>query len=106
MDTLKSAAAAFKVCTTSGLRANVTLTHRSVLDALFLPFLAFGLHPTHQEDGAIGSQFTPTGAVGSIGEAVGGPLSSDGLIGKQCKLSSNALARLTFLSFIRTNRHS
>ncbi|KAK4188723.1 hypothetical protein QBC35DRAFT_184653 [Podospora australis] len=34
-------------------------------------------------DGAIGKQFTEHGAIGSVGEAVGGPLSSDGMIGKQ-----------------------
>lgn len=34
-------------------------------------------------DGAIGKQFTETGAIGQIGEAVGGPLSSEGMIGKQ-----------------------
>ncbi|KAK4458088.1 hypothetical protein QBC42DRAFT_234810 [Cladorrhinum samala] len=33
--------------------------------------------------GAIGKQFTEQGAIGSVGEAVGGPLSSDGMIGKQ-----------------------
>ncbi|KAK3400024.1 hypothetical protein B0T20DRAFT_174758 [Sordaria brevicollis] len=33
--------------------------------------------------GAIGKQFTETGAIGQIGEAVGGPLSSEGIIGKQ-----------------------
>ncbi|KAK3954461.1 hypothetical protein QBC32DRAFT_336070 [Pseudoneurospora amorphoporcata] len=34
-------------------------------------------------DGAIGKQFTETGAIGQIGEKVGGPLSSEGVIGKQ-----------------------
>ncbi|KAJ4399252.1 hypothetical protein N0V85_006069 [Neurospora sp. IMI 360204] len=34
-------------------------------------------------EGAIGKQFTETGAIGQIGEAVGGPLSSSGVIGKQ-----------------------
>ncbi|KAK4161020.1 hypothetical protein QBC43DRAFT_269284 [Cladorrhinum sp. PSN259] len=33
--------------------------------------------------GAIGKQFTENGAIGSVGEAVGGPLSSEGMIGKQ-----------------------
>ncbi|KAK4221569.1 hypothetical protein QBC38DRAFT_122003 [Podospora fimiseda] len=33
--------------------------------------------------GAIGKQFTEHGAIGSVGEAVGGPLSSEGMIGKQ-----------------------
>ncbi|KAH6892938.1 hypothetical protein B0T10DRAFT_558943 [Thelonectria olida] len=33
-------------------------------------------------EGAIGKQFTSTGAIGAMGEAVGGPLASDGMIGK------------------------
>ena len=32
--------------------------------------------------GAIGGAFTKDGAIGSVGEKVGGPLSSEGMIGK------------------------
>ncbi|KAI0151798.1 hypothetical protein GGR57DRAFT_173088 [Xylariaceae sp. FL1272] len=34
-------------------------------------------------DGAIGKQFTEKGALGGIGEKIGGPLGKDGMIGKQ-----------------------
>ncbi|KAI4841864.1 hypothetical protein E4T44_07641 [Aureobasidium sp. EXF-8845] len=34
-------------------------------------------------DGSIGKQFTADGAIGKIGETVGGPFSSKGAIGKQ-----------------------
>lgn len=34
-----------------------------------------------KEDGSVGSKFTPQGSIGSIGEKVGGPFSSDGAIG-------------------------
>ncbi|ORY61595.1 uncharacterized protein BCR38DRAFT_487344 [Pseudomassariella vexata] len=33
--------------------------------------------------GAIGKQFTESGAIGGIGQAVGGPLAADGAVGKQ-----------------------
>ncbi|TLS21119.1 uncharacterized protein PpBr36_10538 [Pyricularia pennisetigena] len=33
--------------------------------------------------GAVGKQFEADGAIGSIGQAVGGPLAADGMIGKQ-----------------------
>ncbi|KAH6647728.1 hypothetical protein BKA67DRAFT_578412 [Truncatella angustata] len=32
--------------------------------------------------GAIGKQFTESGALGSVGQAIGGPLAADGAIGK------------------------
>jgi len=32
--------------------------------------------------GAIGKQFTAGGAIGSVGETVGGPFAKDGMIGK------------------------
>ncbi|KIW70039.1 hypothetical protein PV04_02350 [Phialophora macrospora] len=39
--------------------------------------------PVFDKDGAIGKQFQPEGSIGSVGEAVGGPFSSQGSIGKQ-----------------------
>ncbi|KIV77250.1 hypothetical protein PV11_09063 [Exophiala sideris] len=33
-------------------------------------------------EGAIGKQFKADGAIGSMGQAVGGPLAADGMIGK------------------------
>lgn len=41
-----------------------------------------------EQDGSIGKQFKADGAIGSVGEAVGGPLASDGAIGKMCIPSS------------------
>lgn len=38
--------------------------------------------PILSSEGAIGKQFKPDGAIGSIGQAVGGPLAADGAIGK------------------------
>ncbi|KAK5997718.1 hypothetical protein PT974_00074 [Cladobotryum mycophilum] len=35
------------------------------------------------EQGAIGKQFTEKGAIGGIGDKVGGPMGKDGVIGKQ-----------------------
>ncbi|KAJ8123720.1 hypothetical protein ONZ43_g391 [Nemania bipapillata] len=34
-------------------------------------------------EGAIGKQFNPEGAIGKIGEKIGGPLSKEGMIGSQ-----------------------
>ena len=45
-------------------------------------------------DGAIGQHFNPDGAVGQIGEKVGGPLSKDGLIGSQFDASKQGVAGL------------
>ncbi|CAI6333405.1 unnamed protein product [Periconia digitata] len=42
--------------------------------------------------GAIGKQFNPDGAIGQIGEKVGGPLSKDGVIGSQFDASKNGIA--------------
>jgi len=35
------------------------------------------------EQGAIGKQFTETGAVGGTAQSIGGPLDKEGIIGKQ-----------------------
>jgi len=35
------------------------------------------------EHGAIGEQFTERGAIGGIGQKIGGPLDKDGVVGKQ-----------------------
>lgn len=42
--------------------------------------------------GAIGKQFNPDGAVGQIGEKVGGPFSKDGMIGSQFDASKDGIA--------------
>ncbi|KAF2999272.1 hypothetical protein E8E13_003728 [Curvularia kusanoi] len=42
--------------------------------------------------GAIGRQFNPDGAIGQIGEAVGGPFSKDGVIGSQFDASKDGIA--------------
>ncbi|KAG9196027.1 hypothetical protein G6011_01148 [Alternaria panax] len=42
--------------------------------------------------GAIGKQFNPDGAIGQIGEKVGGPFSKDGIIGSQFDASKNGIA--------------
>ncbi|RAR14300.1 RNA polymerase I associated factor, A49-like protein [Stemphylium lycopersici] len=42
--------------------------------------------------GAIGKNFNPDGAVGQIGEKVGGPFSKDGVIGGQFDASKNGIA--------------
>ncbi|KAH7122751.1 hypothetical protein B0J11DRAFT_464828 [Dendryphion nanum] len=42
--------------------------------------------------GAIGSKFNPDGAIGQIGEKVGGPFSKDGVIGGQFDASKNGIA--------------
>ncbi|KAH8733216.1 hypothetical protein GQ44DRAFT_697085 [Phaeosphaeriaceae sp. PMI808] len=41
--------------------------------------------------GAIGKQFNPDGALGSIPQAVGGPLSKDGVIGSQFDESKDGI---------------
>ncbi|WYZ37071.1 hypothetical protein EsH8_II_000577 [Colletotrichum jinshuiense] len=43
-------------------------------------------------EGAIGKQFNPEGAVGQIGEKVGGPFSKDGAIGSQFDASKDGIA--------------
>merc|ERR1711915_897075 len=43
-------------------------------------------------EGAIGKQFNPDGAIGQIGEKIGGPLSKDGVIGSQFDASKNGIA--------------
>jgi len=42
--------------------------------------------------GAIGRQFNPDGAVGQIGEKIGGPLASNGMIGSQFDASKGGIA--------------
>ncbi|RMZ73268.1 dna-directed rna polymerase i 49 kda polypeptide [Pyrenophora seminiperda CCB06] len=42
--------------------------------------------------GAIGRQFNPDGAIGQIGQTIGGPLSKDGIIGSQFDASKNGIA--------------
>ncbi|KAH6866321.1 hypothetical protein J4E91_007725 [Alternaria rosae] len=42
--------------------------------------------------GAIGKNFNPDGAIGQIGEKVGGPFSKDGVIGSQFDASKNGIA--------------
>ncbi|EUC33868.1 hypothetical protein COCCADRAFT_36325 [Bipolaris zeicola 26-R-13] len=42
--------------------------------------------------GAIGKNFNPDGAVGAIGQAIGGPFSKDGVIGSQFDASKNGIA--------------
>ncbi|KAK3202281.1 hypothetical protein GRF29_161g715856 [Pseudopithomyces chartarum] len=42
--------------------------------------------------GAIGKQFNPDGAIGQIGEKIGGPLSSQGVIGSQFDASKDGIA--------------
>lgn len=42
--------------------------------------------------GAIGKQFNPDGAIGQIGQAVGGPFSKDGIIGRQFDASKDGIA--------------
>ncbi|KAK4448011.1 hypothetical protein QBC34DRAFT_407960 [Podospora aff. communis PSN243] len=34
-------------------------------------------------EGAIGKQFTENGAIGGIGQSIGGPLAKDGFVGRQ-----------------------
>ncbi|KAI5776809.1 hypothetical protein EDC01DRAFT_603247, partial [Geopyxis carbonaria] len=42
--------------------------------------------------GAIGRQFNPDGALGSIPQAVGGPFSKDGMIGSQFDAAKGGVA--------------
>ncbi|KAK0755596.1 hypothetical protein N5P37_011838, partial [Trichoderma harzianum] len=35
------------------------------------------------KDGAVGKQFTTQGAIGGIGQNIGGPLDKEGIVGKQ-----------------------
>ncbi|KAL7897413.1 hypothetical protein HDV63DRAFT_414968 [Trichoderma sp. SZMC 28014] len=35
------------------------------------------------KEGAVGKQFTEQGAIGSMGQSIGGPLDKEGMIGKQ-----------------------
>jgi hypothetical protein len=42
--------------------------------------------------GAIGKHFNPDGAVGQIGEKVGGPFSKEGMIGNQFDASKDGIA--------------
>ncbi|KAF2750074.1 hypothetical protein M011DRAFT_474555 [Sporormia fimetaria CBS 119925] len=42
--------------------------------------------------GGIGKHFNPDGTIGQIGEKIGGPLSSEGMIGKQFDASKDGLA--------------
>ncbi|KAI0206891.1 hypothetical protein F4808DRAFT_405694 [Astrocystis sublimbata] len=43
-------------------------------------------------EGAIGKPFNPDGAIGQIGEKIGGPLSKEGAIGSQFDASKNGIA--------------
>jgi hypothetical protein len=42
--------------------------------------------------GAIGKQFNPDGSIGQIGEKIGGPLASNGIIGSQFDASKGGIA--------------
>jgi hypothetical protein len=42
--------------------------------------------------GAIGKQFNPDGAIGQIGQKIGGPLSKEGAIGSQFDASKDGIA--------------
>ncbi|USP75748.1 uncharacterized protein yc1106_03022 [Curvularia clavata] len=42
--------------------------------------------------GAIGKNFNPDGAIGQIGEKIGGPFSKDGIIGSQFDAGKNGIA--------------
>jgi hypothetical protein len=42
--------------------------------------------------GAIGKQFNPDGALGSIPQAIGGPFSKDGVIGSQFDAGQDGIA--------------
>ncbi|KAI0540614.1 hypothetical protein GGR58DRAFT_521686 [Xylaria digitata] len=43
-------------------------------------------------EGAIGKQFNPEGAIGKIGEKIGGQLSKEGMIGSQFDASKQGIA--------------
>lgn len=43
-------------------------------------------------EGSIGRQFNPTGSIGQMGEKIGGPFSSQGMIGKQFDASQDGIA--------------
>ncbi|KAI1749059.1 hypothetical protein F4782DRAFT_515021 [Xylaria castorea] len=43
-------------------------------------------------EGAIGKPFNPEGAIGKIGEKIGGPLGKEGMIGSQFNASKNGIA--------------
>ncbi|KAI0514591.1 hypothetical protein F5B22DRAFT_234568 [Xylaria bambusicola] len=43
-------------------------------------------------EGAIGKPFNPEGAIGKIGEKIGGPLSKDGMVGSQFDASKDGIA--------------
>ncbi|KAI0412660.1 hypothetical protein F5X98DRAFT_316760 [Xylaria grammica] len=43
-------------------------------------------------EGAIGKPFNPDGAIGKIGEKIGGPLSKEGMIGSQFDASKQGIA--------------
>ncbi|KAI0857562.1 hypothetical protein FHL15_003992 [Xylaria flabelliformis] len=43
-------------------------------------------------EGAIGKPFNPEGAIGKIGQKIGGPLSKEGMIGSQFDASKNGIA--------------
>ncbi|TGJ80214.1 hypothetical protein E0Z10_g8539 [Xylaria hypoxylon] len=43
-------------------------------------------------EGAIGKQFNPDGAIGQIGEKIGGPLGKNGMIGSQFDASKQGIA--------------
>ncbi|MCJ1479416.1 hypothetical protein MMC13_008101 [Lambiella insularis] len=42
--------------------------------------------------GAVGKQFNPDGAVGQVGEKIGGPFSKDGAVGSQFDASKGGVA--------------
>ncbi|KAF1361974.1 hypothetical protein EJ07DRAFT_50795, partial [Lizonia empirigonia] len=42
--------------------------------------------------GAIGKHFNPDGALGSIGQAVGGPFAKDGVVGSQFDAGKDSIA--------------
>ncbi|KAI1113894.1 hypothetical protein F5Y14DRAFT_416187 [Nemania sp. NC0429] len=43
-------------------------------------------------EGAIGKHFNPEGAIGRVGEKIGGPLSKEGMIGSQFDASKQGIA--------------
>ncbi|KAI0973956.1 hypothetical protein F4678DRAFT_458745 [Xylaria arbuscula] len=43
-------------------------------------------------EGAIGQPFNPEGAIGKIGEKIGGPFSKEGMIGSQFDASKQGIA--------------
>ncbi|MCJ1377010.1 hypothetical protein MMC17_000100 [Xylographa soralifera] len=47
---------------------------------------------TFSSAGAVGKQFNPDGAVGQVGEEIGGPFSKDGAVGSQFDAAKGGVA--------------